>query len=545
MVSINKKSCLLLIFLLFFEVVSAQNRKYIVYFKDKNNSPYSISTPSLYLSDKAIERRTRQKIAIVTNDLPVAPDYIDSLLVKGAEVQYSLKWLNAAVVIADSLQMVDINTLTFVKSYDRVARKMTTKEISNICTITKQINKKSALDYGGSFDQIHMLQADNMHAEGFHGEGVLIALLDAGFKNASSLGCLSHVYSNNRVVATYDFVDNELDVYDDHEHGEEVLTTIAAFQSGTLIGTAYNASFVLLRTEDDFSETEVEETNWARGAEYADSIGADILSSSLGYTTFDAPGSSHTYMDMNGNTTIAAQAADLAASKGILVICSAGNDGNNSWRYIDTPADGDSVLAIGAVDANMNRATFSSVGPSADGRIKPDLAAMGQNVLVGTPLGGFTNSSGTSFSCPLTAGFVAGIWQAFPTLTNMQLTDALRKSASQYSSPDNFLGYGIPGFTKAKEFILDSIFNIGIDFRIFPNPIKSGYLFFTSGAEYFNKPVTIKMYDMLGRQVAEDQLLVAGVKTETNIFADAFKDGVYILRFYFPDKTVKIRLVKY
>ncbi len=545
MVGINKTVFLLTFCLFFFEALSAQNKKYIVNFKDKNNSPYTVSNPLFYLSPKAITRRAKQNISITSNDLPVNPNYIDSLIGKGAQVLYSLKWLNAAVVLADSLQMVDINTLTFVKNYDRVAREMTIRESNTECITTKHKNKKSIVDYGNCYTQIHMLQADNMHSEGFHGEGIVIAVLDAGFKNASSLGYLSHLYTNSRVLATYDFVDDEIDVYDDHEHGLEVLSTIAAFQSGNLIGTAYNASFVLLRTEDDFTETEIEETNWARGAEYADSIGVDIISSSLGYSTFDNPATNHTYMDLNGNTTIASIAADLAASKGILVICSAGNEGTSAWQYLTTPADGDSVLAIGAVDANMNYASFSSLGPSSDGDVKPDLAAMGQDVIVGSTSGGFKTSSGTSFSCPLTTGLAAGIWQAFPTLTNMQIADALRKSASQYSNPDKYLGYGIPGYLKAKEYIFDSIFNIGIDFRIFPNPIKSGYLYFTSGVEYFNKPVTIRMYDILGRQVAEDQILVAGVKTETNIFADAFKDGVYVLRFQFPDKTIKTRLVKY
>ena len=545
MASINRRFIVFIILSLFVGAAIAQNKKYIVKFNDKNNSLFSINNPSQFLSPKAIERRTKQKIAIVENDLPVNSDYLDSLTLKGAQILYSLKWLNAAVVLADSLKMVDINTLTFVKNYNRVAREMTSEKIVEIENCFNSFKKSNTSDYGSSYNQTHMLQADNMHAEGFHGEGMLIAVLDAGFKNASSLNYLNHLYNKNRVLATYDFVDNEIDVYDDHEHGLEVLSTIASYQIGALIGTAYNASFVLLRTEDDATETEIEETNWARGAEYADSIGADIISSSLGYSKFDSPLTSHTFMDLDGETTLSSIAGDIAASKGILVFCSAGNEGAEPWRHITTPSDGDSVLAIGSVDNNMNYSYFSSIGPSADGRIKPDLAAMGQNVTVGSPFGGFKSGSGTSFSCPITAGLAAGLWQAFPTLTNMQIAEALKKSASQYSNPDFYLGYGIPGYLKAKSFIYDSIFNIGIDFRIFPNPINSGYLYFTSGVEYFNKPVTIKMYDILGRQVAEDQLLVAGVKTETNIFADAFKDGMYILRFQFPDKTVKTRLIKY
>jgi serine protease AprX len=544
MVSTNRSFFLVLLVFLFSTVLSAQDKKYIVYFKNKNNTPYFISDPSQYLSAKAIERRTKQNIPITDTDLPVTPAYLDSLAGKGAQVLYSLKWMNAAAVIADSLEMVDINTLTFVQTYERVAREMNVRSLHQTEKTKAVSTKKSITSYGNSYNQIHMLEADQMHQDGFHGEGILMALLDAGFKNAPSMNYLTHLYTNNRVVATYDFVDQEIDVYDDHHHGLEALSTIAAYLEDALIGTAFNASFVLLRTEDEVTETEIEEANWARGAEYADSIGVDIISSSLGYTTFDVASTNHTYQDMDGNTTIAARAADLAASKGILVVASAGNEGGNGWHYIGTPADGDSVLAIGAVDATMDYAFFSSVGPSSNGRIKPDLAAKGADVTLGS-VSGIINNSGTSYSCPLVAGLAAGIWQAFPSLTNMQIAEALRKSASQYNTPDQYLGYGIPGYKKAQEYINDSIFNIGIDFRIFPNPIKEGHLFFTSGVEYFNQPVTIKMYDLLGRSVAEDKVMVTGVRNETSILASDFRDGVYVLRFYFPDKTIKTKLIKY
>ncbi len=544
MAGISKFFLSVLLIVLFFGKLVAQDKKYLVYFSDKSTSAYSVSTPSAYLSPKAIERRIKQNIPVTENDLPVNSRYLDSLNAKGAQVLYSLKWLNAAAVQADSLEMVSINTLPFVQNYTRVAREMHTRQAFTTQHSSKEKAKKSIGSYGNSFNQVHMLQADAMHQEGFHGEGILMALLDAGFKNANSVSFLNHLFVQNKVVATYDFVDEETDVYDDHQHGLEALSVIAGYLDDALIGTAYNASFVLLRTEDDFSETEIEEANWARGAEYADSIGVDIINSSLGYTDFDIPSTSHSYMDMDGNTTIAAQAASLAASKGILVVCSAGNEGGSSWQYISTPADADSILAVGAVDAAMNYASFSSIGPSSDGRIKPDLAAQGANVTIGS-VSGIISSNGTSFSCPLVAGLAAGIWQAFPTLTNMQIVDALRKSASQYNRPDQFLGYGIPGYSKAKEFIEDSIFNTGIEFRIYPNPIKEGLISFTSGAEYFNQEVRIKMYDILGKIVAEDKILVTGVRNETNIHVEDVRDGVYVLRFYFPDKTVKARLIKY
>ncbi|HVD97051.1 MAG TPA: S8 family serine peptidase [Cytophagaceae bacterium] len=543
MAGINKAFYLFVYIVFFSGKLFGQDKHFIVYFKDKNNSPYSISNPSQYLSPKAIERRTRQHISITENDLPVNPDYLDSLVAKGAQIVYPLKWLNAAAIIADSMEMVNISTCSFVLGGNKLARLMTTHRLIHQKN-QKSKAKKSSASYGSSYNQVNMLQADIMHQDGFHGEGILIALLDAGFKNAPSLSFTQHLFTNNRILATYDFVAGELNVYDDDPHGLEVLSVVGGYQQDALIGTAYNASFVLLRTEDTNSETETEEAYWARGAEYADSIGADILSSSLGYTTFDDATTNHTYSEFNGHTTIIARAADMAASKGMLVICSAGNEGSDSWQYITTPADGDSLLAIGAVDASSHYTYFSSTGPSSDGRIKPDLAAQGSDVTIGTPGGSITTASGTSFACPLTTGLAAGLWQAFPTLTNMQLYNALKLSASQYNRPDNFLGYGIPGYLKAKEYINDSIFNIGIDVRVFPNPIHEGGLVFTAGAEYFNQKVTIKMYDLLGRIVSESEVTVTAVRNEIPVNTATLRDGVYVLRFYFPDKVVKTRIVK-
>ncbi len=544
MVNISKNLFLLILLLFFSGVLSAQNKKYVVYFTDKNNTPYTISTPTAYLSSKAIFRRQKQNIALTTSDLPVTPAYVDSLVMRGAKVYYSLKWMNAAIVLADSLQMVSINKLPFVKKHNALARMMTTKSYCTNNEVSQAKNNQASISYGNSYNQIHMLEVDEMHKDGFHGEGMLIALFDAGFNNANGVSYLDHLYTNNRVLATYDFVDKEINVYDDDAHGLEVLSTIAAYQPSALVGTAYNASFVLLRTEDVSSETEIEEANWAKAAEYADSIGVDIISSSLGYTKFDSS-IEHTHQEMDGHTTIIAKAADNAASKGILVLCSAGNEGNSSWHTISTPADGDSVLAIGAVDQYLNYAYFSSVGPSADGRIKPDLAAMGENVTLGTTSGGISTNSGTSFSCPLTAGLAAGLWQVFPSLTNMQILDALRKSASQYLHPDIYLGYGIPGYLKAKEYINAFYFNLAVDFTIFPNPIKEGTIYFTSDVKYLNQSVMVKMYDITGRQVAEDSIIVSNINNATSINMTIFSEGIYILHFYFSDTILKKKIVKY
>jgi serine protease AprX len=279
-----------------------QENPYIIYFKDKANSPYSISSPENYLSPKAIARRTNAGIAITHADLPVNKLYLDSLVEKGATLLYPLKWPNAAVILAEPAELAAINNLPFVASNYSVARK-TSNTLHNVeknNQDTELIRKTiSANLYGNSYNQIQMLEADQMHSEGFHGEGITIAVFDAGFKNASSVPYLNHVFTNNRVLATYDFVDFETNVYDNHEHGLQAMSAIASYQENNLIGTAYNASFVLLRTENEFSETQLEEANWARGAEFADSIGADIISASLGYSTFDNVATNHTYQDLN------------------------------------------------------------------------------------------------------------------------------------------------------------------------------------------------------------------------------------------------------
>ncbi len=540
MAGINNTGFIVLLLFLVTGVLSAQNKKYIIYFKDKNNSPYSLSDPTAYLSAKAIQRRAQQQILITANDLPVNPFYIDSIILKGAQVIHALKWSNSVVVSASAAQLTSIASLPFVSNYKNIARQLIVE--NNLLKATSSKIETSTSTYGNSYTQVHMLEVDEMHKEGFRGEGMLIALLDAGFQNASSVNFLAHLYTNNRVLATYDFVDHETNVYNDNDHGLLALSAVAGYQDGVLIGTAYNASYVLLRTEDAISEYEMEEAYWAKGAEYADSIGVDIISSSLGYSTFDN-GINHSFDDLNGNTTIAAIAADMAASKGIVVICSAGNEGSTGWHSILTPADGDSVLAIGAVDLNGTYASFSSVGPSADGRIKPDLAAMGKEVTLGAASGSIVKNNGTSFSCPLVAGLAAGLWQAFPLLTNMQLVEVLKKSASHYSNPDSYLGYGIPGYIKSKNYIADT--TTILNFNIFPNPISEGFISFAAEPEYINQSVSIKMYDRIGRLVAEDTIQIKNMKNETNINLSFFPAGLYSMHFAFSDKTEKAKLVKF
>jgi hypothetical protein len=458
----------------------AQNQ-YFVLFKDKANSPYSISRPKEFLSDRSIKRRTNQKIAITERDLPPNPNYLSEIATTGAKILYKSRWINGALIQTDEATLKKILNLTFVRGLEGKGDIRNTRLNEQGQTINKKdkFGNEGILDNGLSQTQLAMLGADKMHTKGYNGKGMLIGVLDSGFLNANKLTFFNDLFNDKRVIGTWDFVNNESNVYNDHNHGTNVLSCMAAFENSRIVGTAYKASYLLLTTEDVASETKREEANWLFGAEMADSVGVDVINTSLGYTEFDNPIQNYKYTDMNGDRALATRAADWAAQAGILVVVSAGNDGSGSWKYIGTPADADSIIAVGAVSSSQNIASFSSYGPSADGRVKPELSAQGANTTIGNTNGTVGLSSGTSFSSPLMAGFAASFWQAFPSLTNMQIRELLIRSANQYTNPDNRVGYGIPNFDKAYELaeleaLINELKKSGQEVIVFPNPINDG-----------------------------------------------------------------------
>jgi subtilisin family serine protease len=280
--------------------------------------------------------------------------------------------------------------------------------------------RTQVLDYGLSTNQVSMIGADIMHQQGFTGKGMSIAVFDSGFRNAHLLPAFRHVFTSNRILATYDFVNKEESVYEDDEHGLRVFSAMAAYVPGQIIGTAYEAEYLLFRTEDASSEFRIEEINWLLAAEYADSAGVDVINSSLGYNYFSNPGMNYSRADMDGNTALVTRAADMAAATGMLVVVSAGNEGDDPWQTVAAPADADSVLSVGAVDRDGLYATFSSRGPTADGRIKPEVVAQGRGTVLSAASGNTVSSNGTSYSSPVLAGMATGFWQAYPHLTNME-----------------------------------------------------------------------------------------------------------------------------
>ncbi len=424
-----------------------------IYFTDKGNNVNNfLKHPELVVSKKSLLRRakTMDKNSLIDfRDVPVSKNYIKTLSSYNITIHHRSRWFNAVSAYADKNGISQIEHLSFIKKIDLVrsfsARK---KDIKTTAPkkFKQSLKKINSFDYGSSYTQLQQIDVPAVHDLGFYGQGVTICIMDAGFNN------LEHpVFANMNIIAAYDFVNNDSNVDDEGDmgegsHGTETLSTIGGFSEGHLIGPAFGASFILAKTENTDSETPAEEDNWIAAAEWADSIGVDVTSTSLGYIEMDAGFTGYTWQDMDGNTATITNGADLAAARGIVVVNSAGNEGSNSsHNTLGAPADGDSVIAVGAVGSSGDRVSFSSVGPTVDGRIKPDIMAMGSGVVVASPGSGsgYTSSSGTSFSCPLSAGVAALVVCANPNLTPMQVRDALRETASQHSNPDSEYGWGI------------------------------------------------------------------------------------------------------
>jgi hypothetical protein len=521
---------------------SQASRQYLVKFTDKDHSPYSLNKPSEYLSAKAIARRNRQHIAISSSDLPVNPSYLAAVANTGVTLQGRSRWLNAVTVSSnDPVKIEAIRALSFVKEVILTADPNLPKTMPLKFEMEQEhaadVNRSaSGLNYGPSFFQVNQIGVDCMHNSGFMGNGMTIAVLDAGFFKADSLPAFDSLRTNNQILGCRDMVTGDTMVFEDFPHGMNVLSCMGGNLPGQLIGTAPRASYWLIRTEDAYSETLQEEVNWLMGAEFADSVGADIINSSLGYLKFDSGIGDHYYSDLDGNTTIVTNAADWAASKGIFVTTSAGNSGGPPWYKITAPADADSALTVGAVDSAGVIANFSGRGLTYDGRIKPNTCARGVQTVVASTMGGITTSGGTSFSSPLTAGAVACLWQSNPSATNMQLISAIQQSATQAFAPDSIQGYGIPDFCKA-----DSILNfmLGVNefpdsgdelLSVYPNPFSNAFQLNYYSAKKEN--VVFELYDVTGRAVlSEKHLLNAGINNTISLAGtQRIPAGAYMLR---------------
>jgi len=469
------KKIILLLFVALVIVESdsyAQFTRYIIRLKDKGTNPYSLSNPIQYLTQRSIDRRTRYSIALDSTDLPITPRYIDSIRLAGAvTILNSSKWLNqVAIQTTDAVALAKINSFPFVISSGPIAALTQPSDVP----VNKQLdapltgiteNPTSSIitadyySYGQSYGQVHLHNGEFLHNRGFRGQGMQMAVLDAGFYHYLSLPTFDSVRNNNQILGTWDFVAGNASVDEDHTHGMNCLSTIAANMPGIFMGTAPKTSFYLYRTENVASEYPIEEQNWLAGMERADSLGVDITSTSLGYYNFDNAIFNYTYANMDGNTTMSARGGDLAAKKGMLLVLAAGNEGNNAWHYIITPSDADSVMAVGAVSATGVVGSFSSYGPSSDGQVKPSVAAVGVGAIIANPSTGQpTSGNGTSFACPNIAGLTTCLWQAFPEINNMGIISVMQQSATRATNPDNRVGYGIPDMKKAFVMLIKQLF---------------------------------------------------------------------------------------
>jgi len=501
--------CIILYNLLLTLEVDAQIApdRYWVQFRDKKFSSYSIENPEIFLSIQAIARRMRQNISINETDLPVTNAYVDSLKAIGLTIINTSKWLNGVVVAANDTALINkASKFSFVAGIPRYSNQ---SEIIQLVDdkLIRTDEKSVGPSYGISFNQIEMFNGHYLHNKDYCGQGFLIAVLDAGFLEANKISSLQHLWKDNRVVAICDFVKDGTSFYQSNSHGTKVLSTIASIEEDILYGTAPKSKFVLIRTEDIASEYLIEEYNWVCGAEFADSIGTDIINSSLSYTEFNNSMQNHTYEDMNGKTNVSAIGASIASSKGILVVCGAGNNGNDLWHWIGSPADADSILTVGAVDPQGIITNFSSRGPSSDGRIKPDICAQGKDVICQYPSGEYIGVAGTSFSSPLIAGMAACLWQANPEASNIQIIESIRQSASQYSNPDGEYGYGIPDFAKADRILKNVLIPDEpslLKLYTYPNPVNDILnIEVYTGKVSRGKQVLLSVLDMNGRKVIE------------------------------------------
>lgn len=524
--------------------VEANNKKYVVFLKDKvSGNPYSLSNPSAFLSPRSIQRRQTQNLSLDSTDLPVKPDYIQTIRNLGATVEYPLKWLNGLIVECSPDLIPQIQSLPFVLGSSPLNTKVKDP-------VRRDLPKNGTqnLDYGPSQNQAAMIGIDSMHAWGFHGEGKLIAVMDAGFQNVNTHVCFSHLFQNNQIVGTRDLVAKDGDVYADHWHGAAVLSTLGGYDPGKLIGGAYQSNYFLIRTEDAGSEYEVECAYWEVGLELADSIGADLVNSSLGYTTFDVSSLDYSYDDLNGATSVASRAAALAASKGILVCTSAGNEGaNNSWGgWISVPGDAANILTIGSVNGDQLYSSFSGKGPTADGRIKPDLVAQGGNAYMANvfSVDGYTTNGGTSFSCPILCGMAAGFWQAHPGKTALEIIDLLKNSGSNRETPNNQIGWGIPGFVKA-HILAGSKPTLSFPFevRIYPNPQKGGKLIVDLLESNCVGDAYIRLLDVRGSEILNQVLHFDLTKTLNEIGLPQMSSGVYLLQLDMGGKSFQQKLL--
>jgi len=514
---------------------------YWVYFTDKADNGYQSDQPGEFLSERSIQRRAWQGLGVDLTDEPVTRAYVDTLLEMGVEVRHISRWLNGlAMVNADEALFQRVLALPFVDTIAWIPESQSLWFPPDPVgeRFEPPLESPPDFQYGIASEQILQLDMEVLHREGYTGRGVWIALLDAGFRNVDSLPSFNSMISEGRLLGTRNFVNDSSVFRLVNAHGMYVLSIIGADWNGNMMGTAPGASYFLCSTENVHSETRIEEIAWVEGAEYMDSLGFDVFNSSLGYSDFDGTAFDYTYKDMDGRSTFVSRAASLLAEKGIILCNSAGNEGAKPWYRLTAPSDALNIFCVGAVDSTGNIASFSSRGPSFDGRVKPELVAMGKSTGLQSLFGGLIRGSGTSFSSPVMTGSVASLWQAYPDLPAKEMIQIIRNSGDRFANPNATYGYGIPSFKKAYWVISSSRLNYtSHGMNIYPNPASTFIHLELPGSvqgEYL-----LNIYDINGRRLIREQLFLPGELS----LPGGLAPGLYILEVVTHERIYLNRLI--
>lgn len=521
------KNLFVLLFISFSFTLFAQEDAW-VYFNSKPQSQNFIDNPLSMLTQRALDRRIAQSISIDIYDVPVDETYVSQIQnYDGITVMAKSKWMNALHIKGSIATINALKTLPFVASVSFANRSLNAGGKSKAPRqnpVNKIMETAAIFPYGNSANQIEMMSGNVLHEQNFTGTGKIIAVIDAGFPNVNNGEAFARLRNNNLILGGYDFVNRSTNFYAGNGHGTMVLSTIGGYIPNKLIGTAPDAAFYLFITEDVDQESPLEESLWVEAVEEADRLGVDIVNTSLGYFDYDNESYSYTFQDLDGNTAFASRASNFAYAKGMIIVISAGNSAQTINPYVGVPSDAEHVLTVGAVTPEGTYSSFSSIGFTADGRVKPDVAAQGTDAVVSFGQAQTSLANGTSFSSPIICGLVACLWQAFPTYTNEQIMQMIKVSASQYENPDEFLGYGIPDFdTALANGPLSVTSNILENFKIYPNPFRETITIESSENIEFK---SIVLYNVLGQSIA--QFSLSGTSNTVNL--SELSSGIYIYK---------------
>ena len=533
------KKKILFLSVIFCQILTFAQEDAWVYLTDKENVADALANPITILTQDALDRKALHSIAIDERDVPVNESYITELKnAPGITVMAKSKWFNAVHVRGSQSDINDLLNLTFVDHIEFADSNLGSSRGDHVPVDKFQVeNTRVEFVYGNTLNQVEMINIQSLHELDFTGAGMVVAVMDAGFTNVDVMGGFQRLRDAGNLMDGYDFVDRTDDVYayTGNDHGTKVLSTMAGFVQDEYVGTGPDAAYYLFRTEDVSSENPVEESYWVEAAERADSLGVDIINTSLGYKTYDNPNYSYAAEDLDGNTAFITRGANIAFEKGMLLVNSAGNAGASG---VNAPADAAGVLSIGAVDADGNYASFSSQGSAIQPTQKPDVSARGAGSYVISSFNSIVQNNGTSFSSPITAGAIASFWQAFPEMTNTQIMGFVRQSASQYNTPDYFLGYGIPDFEQAMQLALELRDSQRIKFRIFPNPVDN-ILQITFPANVDQAQLVV--FDVLGKRVLETVVF----EQDNHVNLETLSNGIYLAKLQAANGTFNtFKLIK-